>query len=91
MPILLHVHCDPQWSIDEMDLCCDIRRFPFSLQAVDVLEATHRTAAFIQSWLYWGILQSILSRLIPTSYMMQSSSDGKAWLNGRTLLHLQHT
>ena len=62
-----------------MDLCCDIRRFPFSLRAVDVLEATHRTAAFIPSWLYWGILGSILSRPLATSYMMQSSSDGKAW------------
>ena len=79
------VHYGPEWNLNEMIESRNIRRAHSSLQAMDMTEATYQTAAFIQSWLYFGLLESILSRPIPTSYMVRISSDGKACLYSRTL------
>ena len=75
----------PDWDLDEIIRSCDIRRAHPSLQGMDGSEATRRTAAFIQSWLFFGLLESICARPIPTSYMVRTGSDGEACLYTRTL------
>ena len=85
MAVVFYELYGPEWDLDEMNHSRDIRRAHTSLQGMDPSEATRRTAAFIQSWLFFGLLESICARPIPTSYMVRTGSDGEACLYTRTL------
>ena len=73
------------WNFDEMFHSRNVRRAHTSLYGMNRSEATRRTAAFVQSWLFFGLLESICARPIPTSYMVRTGSDGEACLYTRTL------
>ncbi|KAH0551127.1 hypothetical protein GP486_007529 [Trichoglossum hirsutum] len=73
------------WDIEGMTNSGDIRSAHSSLETVDLPEAIHRTAAFIQAWLYFGFLESICFRAIPTSYMVRTNLDGQECLYSRML------
>ncbi|KAK0509938.1 hypothetical protein JMJ35_007332 [Cladonia borealis] len=85
MSLAFHELYGPEWDFDEVFRSRDIRRAHTSLEEMDPSEATRRTAAFVQSWLFFGLLESIFARPIPTSYMVRTGSDGEAYLYTRTL------
>ena len=75
----------PERDFGEIFRSRDIRQVHVSLQEMDPLEATRQMAAFIQSWLYFGLFGSICARPIPASYMVRTGSDGEAYSYIRTL------
>ncbi|KAI9150818.1 het protein [Paramyrothecium foliicola] len=75
----------PDWNIEEMTEKRDMRAAHPALRTLQVSEATHQTAAFIQSWLYFGLLESIIARPIHISYLTRTDADGDTHLYSRTL------
>ena len=87
----LFKHYGVGWNIDEVFRTRQVQQAHSSLQDLDLSEAIRCTAAFIQSWLYLGLLESICARPIPTSYMVGIGSDGSAYLCSRMLPVLLQT
>ncbi|KAK6541494.1 hypothetical protein TWF694_007303 [Orbilia ellipsospora] len=73
------------WDIDKMLRHGDVRVAHGSLKKLAVSEAVKRTAAFIQAWLYLGLLESILALPIAISYLVRTDDDGSAYIYSRTL------
>ena len=57
----------------------------FRSQTTSEEEHSRQTAAFLQSWLYFGLLEAILSRSISTSYLVRATEDGQTWIYSRNL------
>ncbi|KIX02571.1 uncharacterized protein Z518_08512 [Rhinocladiella mackenziei CBS 650.93] len=75
------------WNIEEMLDHQDIYCAHSSLKELDVHEAVYSTAAFIQAWQYFGLLEAIFATPIYHSYLTRFSpdEDGKEWIYSRNL------
>ncbi|GKU11333.1 unnamed protein product, partial [Fusarium langsethiae] len=74
-----------EWSLDNVFSQHDMRLAHPMLHEVDTETAVHRVAAFIQSWLYFGLLEAIVEMPISSSFMVRTGDDGKKYLYSRTL------
>ncbi|KIW67605.1 hypothetical protein PV04_06843 [Phialophora macrospora] len=63
----------------------DIHRSHPSLKVLNVSDAAAATAAYIQSWLYFGLLEAICGRAISVSYLTRSGHGGQDWMYSRNL------
>ena len=67
---------DPDWDIDGMIEKRDTELGHLSLKQLGATEAARRTAAFIQSWLYFGLLEAVIAAPISSTYMIRAGTDG---------------
>lgn len=74
-----------EWSLDDVFSQHDVRLAHPILREVDMEEAVYQLAAFIQSWLYFGLLEAIVGMPISSSFMVRTGDDGNAYLYSRTL------
>jgi hypothetical protein len=72
------------WKIEDTLDTQDVRGAHPSLKENEASTA-RLTAAFIQSWLYFGLLESVCGRPIPVSCMVRKGSDGRDRLYSRIL------
>ena len=74
-----------EWKIEEMLETHNIQAAHPSLKENEASESVRLTAAFIQSWLYFGLLESVCGRPIPISCMVRKGSDGRDQIYSRIL------
>lgn len=74
-----------EWNIEDKLDPQHINQCHPSLKDLDVAEAARSTAAFIQSWLYFGLLEAICARPISISYLTRPSPDQRKWMYSQNL------
>ena len=74
-----------EWNIEEMLETRNMQAAHPSLREKENSESVHDTAAFVQSWLYFGLLESICGRTIPVSCMVRKGRDGRERIYSRLL------
>ena len=74
-----------EWKIEQMLETHNLQAAHPSLQEKDASESVRDTAAFIQSWLYFGLLESVCGRTIPVSCMVRKGTDGRERVYSRML------
>lgn len=79
------------WDIDGMIANRDIKTGHPSLDHVDAEVAARRVAAFIESWLYFGLLETVTGVPISSTYMVRAGADGVDYLYSRMLPVLLQT
>ncbi|EXJ59004.1 hypothetical protein A1O7_06435 [Cladophialophora yegresii CBS 114405] len=73
------------WDTENTLSSRDIHRAHPSLTDLSVSDAAAATAAFIQSWLYFGLLEAICGRAISVSYLTRPDTDSRNWMYSRNL------
>jgi hypothetical protein len=73
------------WDTENTLSSHDIHRSHPSLKDLSVSDAAAATAAYIQSWLYFGLLEAICGRAISVSYLTRSDHGGQEWMYSRNL------
>ncbi|KAH6666291.1 hypothetical protein B0J14DRAFT_705325 [Halenospora varia] len=63
----------------------EFRESHFDFKELPDAEIGGQVAAFFQSWLYYGSLESVVGKKIHVSYMMRQDIDGKGYLYSRNL------
>lgn len=75
----------PDWDIEALFKHVNIRLGHPALRELDASEAVRRTAAFIQAWLYFGLLEAIIAKPISSTYMIRADGNCTEYLYSRTL------
>ncbi|ETI22027.1 hypothetical protein G647_06097 [Cladophialophora carrionii CBS 160.54] len=73
------------WDTENTLSSRDINCAHPSLKDLSASAAAAATAAYIQSWLYFGLLEAICGRAISVSYLTRPDTDGQAWMYSRHL------
>ncbi|CAO2647119.1 Nn.00g080410.m01.CDS01 [Neocucurbitaria sp. VM-36] len=71
------------WNIDQI-WNGHIGKAHHDLNSLDPVSVGKRVASFLQSWLYFGLLETILGKKVKVSYLMRRNS------NGRNTLYTQN-
>ena len=85
MPAMIDLLTD-YYGLEWNDIlaCDDLCSAHSSLAQLDAFEASHQVAAYVQAWLFFGLLEAICGRAIPTSLMVRSDHE-----NSRSLYTLR--
>lgn len=75
----------PDWDIDSPIKSQDLRYMHPSLSALEDTDVFPRIAAFVQAWLFFGLLEAISERPISVSYLVRLGEDSIEWLYTRNL------
>lgn len=62
----------------------------FDLEGLDPVSVGRRVASFLQAWLYFGLLETILGKKVKVSYLMRRNSNGCNSLYTRNLHFCLH-
>jgi hypothetical protein len=75
----------PDWDVEEMIEKGDIEAGHPTLEQVDATEAVRRVAAFLQAWLYFGLLEAVIAAPISTTFLTRADTDGIVYLYSRMI------
>jgi hypothetical protein len=78
----------PEWNIDSPIKSQDLRYMHPSVTELEDTDMARQLAAFVQSWLFFGLLEAISRRPISVSYLVRLGEDHTEWLYTRHLLSL---
>jgi hypothetical protein len=75
----------PDWDIESALKSQDLRCAYTVLRDLEDAEVVLQIAAYVQSWLYFGLLEAISERHISVSYFVRTGEDNVEWLYNRNL------
>ena len=75
----------PEWDIDSPVKSQDLRYMHPSLKALEDADVVRQIAAFVQAWLFFGLLEAVSERPISVSYLVRLGDDNATWLYTRNL------
>jgi hypothetical protein len=75
----------PDWDVESGLKSQDLRCVHVALKELEDSEIVHQVAAYVQSWLYFGLLEAISEQPISVSYLVRTGEDNTEWLYTRNL------
>jgi hypothetical protein len=75
----------PDWDVESILKSEDLRCAHTLLRDLEDSEVILRITAYVQSWLYFGLLEAISERYISVSYFVRTGEDNVEWLYTRNL------
>jgi hypothetical protein len=75
----------PDWDVESVLKSEDLRCAYTPLRDLDDSEVILRITAYVQPWLYLGLLEAISERHISVSYFVRTGEDNVEWLYSRNL------
>ena len=77
-----------EWDLERMFDAGDLRRANEALLRSPELseeQVVHRFVAFVQAWLYFGLLEAICRKPVSTAYLVRQGQGDEAWVYSRNL------
>jgi hypothetical protein len=74
-----------EWDVESPIKSHDLRYMHPSLKELEDTDVIRQIAAFVQSWLFFGLLEAISERPISVSYLVRLCEDHIEWIYTRNL------